>query len=298
MADNAFPRLPPLTRASVTNLERTLGDSPQAVCVMPTSSLRAFLPTFGPAAWIGAVTGLLESSELGSGSSQAFVALLGDSYSGRIKSMFSVATNSPVRGLKVPTLIVGVRVEGDAGKAQAAILSALDRLNAANRWGLIPHPVALNDETVTVLDDTVNSIYGKLALEERVAYVLHGGWLFLCSNEATLAKLLAEAAGRSGRGQEEEGRTWAAGIETHPAVMYAWVDLDASGKTLKDALAAYSLMLLVKDAGGSLRTRQNLSEARAWFETFRPLKTCQLWCVPARDGTSIAFQVGAAEAAK
>ena len=47
-----------------------------------------------------------------------------------------------------------------------------------------------------------------------------------------------------------------------------------------------------------MKQRENLAEARAWLETFRPLKTCTLWGTPVRGGTRIDFQFGEAEAAK
>jgi hypothetical protein len=271
-------------------VERVIGDWPQLVWVFPPVYLAAGALSATPSVWAGVVTGLLASSPAGEGSPPCFLAMFGDEYSGRIRGLFGGDTNGPVKGLKIPAFVVGIPLRGGQD-ADPAVLAAVDRLNVACQWGLIPHRVAAGGYAATALDETRRCWYGGLGLDERAGYAIRGEWLLICSNMGTLTKLLERMQWGSGAVPPTESR-WRRELASRPSTACGWMDLERAGKTLGDGVAACSLLLLIEDAPNTLRRRQTLAVVRAWCEGLRALDTCSLWLRPEGERATLEFRIG------
>ena len=77
--------------------------------------------------------------------------------------------------------------------------------------------------------------------------------------------------------QEQEEGGWHRGIGGRDAAGYAWIDIEPTGRALKNAIAIYKLILMMQNTGVSLKTRENLRYVEVWIDAMIPLKTCFLW---------------------
>lgn len=287
-----LPPATPVARTNVVELERMLGDAPEAIVILPPAYLQAALNAARPPLWTRVAVSILDAGPRSGDESGAFVALLGGAYSGRIKGLFGGKDSGPVRGLKVPAVLVGVRVgAGREAETHEAVEKVVDRMNVAFQWGLVPHRVAAGGRIAVALDETRGNAYGQLELDERVAYAVWNGWLIVCSNMGTLTKLLDRAwVSEDGRAQPQP--RWAREYLAHPARAFGWVNFDSAGTTIRDGLAVYSLVLMARDGAGTIDQRRNLALAGAWAETCRPLKVGSLRLEPGKEIAALRFKLG------
>ena len=163
---------------------------------------------------------------------------------------------------------------------------ALDRLNAHYQWGVIPREVPVGASRVFVVDGTAGNSYSmSLSLDEKPAYAVCGGWLLLASNLQSLQKLVGRYDDAKKSGAEVPRPGWQEGMEEEKAPCYCWVDLERGAKTLRMAVATYSLKLLIEDPQKTLHTRQELNEAKAWIDSLAPLDQCRIWLLS--DGVTM-----------
>ena len=195
-----------------------------------------------------------------------------------------------MRGLRVPTLLLATPVR-DERDAAARVAAALDTLNRRYSLGLIPHPFQQGPYTVTVVEDTRKSFYGRFELDERVAVAVIDGWLILSSNAGALKKLIARQSAFNAPSVAPPA--WRSNLEARPASGYVWANLKPLNKTLKEALAATTLALLVRDPQGTLQIRQNMAVAKAWLDGLRPFGNAQAWLSSTQDTAHLEFVVGA-----
>jgi hypothetical protein len=278
---------PDLDPGLVASLQPLLGDVPQFVGVVPSVYVGAIQSQSNFPCWMREAAGAVSRRA----SAPAVLALLGGEYSGRIRGLFGGDTNGPVRGLKVPTVLMGVWMGEGGEPIEAAVSEALDRVNAACRGGLIPHRVMAAGQGVTVFEETRDTLYGRLALDERAASTVYKGWLILCSNLGVLSRLIERSAAASAA-PEGETTPWWQLLNGSRSTAFGWVDLDSAGQTVKEGLAAWSLLLMSQEASGSAAQRQRLAVARAWADTFRPLGHGALFVRSSESGIELQFRMG------
>jgi len=178
-------------------------------------------------------------------------------------------------GIRLPGLVLATHVDSknDAYKDTAHIL---DAINARYRWGLIPRDIQITPRRITMVESTANTGYAKLAHREHVGYTACDDWFVLGSNIDTLMHLIARYD-RPEAIQEARVCSWADDIQTRPCDAYFRLDLIRGGKTIRTAIAAYSLKLLFDDADGNQNTRRNLKIASEWTKMLDTLEVCRLW---------------------
>lgn len=288
--DSALPSAPPLPPAHAAELAALLGDAPQAIALCPTAWVRSLAIPATPASFAPLADALMGSGAISAPSNTAAVVLLGDSYSGRLKSVLGPVLGGLTQGLKVPAILLAIRVGNRAGEAEALILESLDSINSRFRLGLIPHRIPTAAGDIVCIEDTQNTVYGRFALEERVAYAVRGSWLILASNMASLQKVLADAGSRTpGRPGEA---AWAAGVADRPAAGYVWVDLDASGRTVKAALGAYALTLMGDRSLEGTRRRRVIEDAIEQADRARALRCVTAWMESEPRLLRVPFRIG------
>ncbi len=256
------------------NLTRLFGKLPQSLILTRSSLVLPMIESPLCPAWLR-ITGELIREQ---NADTLLLAMTGDEYSGHFK------------GLRVPALLVGIPVE-DAPGARRWIEQALDRLNARYRWGLIPRSIRAGTNTIYVIEETTTNFYTHLTLDEKIAYAQCGNWLLFSSNLETLQKLVARYDQPESLNEADEC-SWAKEMNDVKASGYAWFDLERSGKTIRLALATYSLKLLLEDPRGSQPLRQQLNEAKAWIDTLAPLGRACFWLRADGKNMEIKFKAG------
>jgi hypothetical protein len=250
-------------------LLQTLGTSPDAALVMPISWIKALMPDPQTLPlWVEIIQPLVETNAT---PSLGFISILNRDHGGRIRGPLGSSLTPFLKGLRVPSLILGIQVsdEQDAARRIALIL---DQLNSRYGLGLIPHPIQTPDGAITLIEESRKNLYGKFEPDERIAWTHKQGWMFLASNAAILKRLMANAS-------LPAGKSLADARPSKPAYAYApwmtsktptgaslWIDTESTGKLIKDAISAVTISLMVRNADGTQETRRKLEVARQWME--------------------------------
>ena len=275
-----FPASPCL-RDSVdfNELKDLLGDAPDALVLMPISYLEHVLSTNTThGAWrIAAQFLAAEAADKGA----IFGAFLGGIYSGRIL------------GLKVPTVMMGMKVR-DPNTVLDRVAAATDRLNSECQVGLVPARTEIQRHSAAVLGLNRDNIFASLKPEERPAFVVAGHHLVLSSNTGAAEKVLAGDSTIPEAGDQKGNARWLKGLGGGGgnATAYAWIDLEAANQALKNAVAVYTLSLLVRSSEGRIENRDQLKNLSGWIDALRLLKTCRLWLTSDSEGFDLQFEFG------
>lgn len=268
-AQRAVPQL------KTSGLEKILGGQAFAVAMAQTALIGPGMERPERPAWLRLFAELLREQD----AETVAAALFGEDCSGRFK------------GLKVPTAVVAVPLANPA-EALAWMSQALDRLNALYRWGLVSRAVNAGVGTLYAIEgSTEDSPLASLTVDECPAYTICNGWLVLASNLSGLEQIVRHFAQAATHGPSAKWG-WQYDIDEVRAPAYAWTDMNQGGKTLRLALATYSLKLLVEDPEGSRATRQRLNEAKAWIDSFAPLHFCRLWLRSDGEMMDVTFRLG------
>jgi hypothetical protein len=251
------------TQPDYRKMASFLGSAPDLVTVMPLSWSRPVLLQTATPLWAEAVSQLTDTHEAPT-NALAFLALLNREHSGRIRGALGKSVAALVgKGLRVPTLVIGVQVR-DANEGSARINRMVEVLNSRYGWSLAARTVESAGRPITLIAETRNNVYGKFEPDEQVAYTMLDNWLILASNAAMLQRLL-------NRPPQTGEETWAR-PSASDASASAWVDLNRCGKTLKEALAATQLAMMVGGSEGSTTTGTTLDAAREWIERVQVLE--------------------------
>ena len=240
----------------VDELTRIFGDAPVWIMSVPLAWLVHEERENARAAWRSALLDVARAQK----AETAVIALLSKSYAGRIV------------GISVPAVIIALPLAHPEQVPQH-VERALDTINAHSRWGLIPYPWAQGTNArIVVIEGTGQNMYARLAPDEKPAYAVNGSWLLFAA-QASALKLLLE---RSGGGTHP--CWWGAVKETAP--FWLWGDFRMGSEMIRLALSAYAFALVMQDASGSQRKRQQLNEWKAWLDAFEPLEQCAVSMEP------------------
>ncbi len=238
------------------SLMKLLAAAPDALALAPIEAL--------PASWRSAPVVAETFSTLGATGAprRVWAALLGDAWSGRLRGPMGQALTPFMRGLKVPTLLVGVQAE-DSLAMLNRMPAALDEINRRFGWGLISRAVHLGPFQGLVFEDTRGSLYGRFLVEERVAALATDGWLVLASNFGGLRKLVQPSSPES----EPAGHPRYAGLLAQPsATGFFWADVSRSGAALRGTMGALSLALMTRQPEETIAMRRRMAVANAWLD--------------------------------
>lgn len=222
-----------------------------AAAVVDRSWVQAWLTQQMTNAIGGELAALLDSGNQG----PVGLALLAGDYSGRFMAV------------RLPTLVAGLA--GSPVGQNRFVLAALDRLNAATRWGLVAAPVMVAAAPAFAIEATGESVYARLSREENIAYTPTPDGLVFASNLATLERLLIErgAAAPSTHGFSAV----LAGVQRGSARAGLWFDAAEGANVARLGVTAWSLKLLLEDPPGSQQARQRLNNFKAWMDALAPL---------------------------
>mgnify|MGYP003601703759 CR=1 FL=1 len=197
-------------------------------------------------------------------------------------------------GLRVPTLLLATPAP-DSAAAHAAIQRVLDASNARYRAAFVLKPMVLPATTIYVLESAGGDEWvDELALPDRPAYAVLDGWLLASSNLGALQKL-AESAAAAPTGAPGLP-AWAAALEG-PSAAAVWIDLARSGKTIKGAMATWSMAQMFSNGSDSQAIRERLNEAKTWIDAFAPLGTARAELGRRGGTTALSLDLGLSGAA-
>jgi len=249
-------------------LHSILGGAPCAFAMAPFAAIAPMLYELNAPDGLKIAGQILQSGI--TEKSFVFASLFGGRYRGRIL------------GMAVPTVVVGVQVGGRTGFLDT-LTGELDKLNARYRWALIPRRMEVDGNSFVVLDRARRGVYDTLGSTGKPAFVEKQGWLLFASDMAALRKILA---------RDEEGlNRWQAGIGSRHATAYAWMDPETTGKALKNAIAVYSLYLMVQNAQAGTSHLETIGKIGAWIDALQP-GSCLFWLDADDRGFELNVEMG------
>lgn len=244
-----------------------LGAAPDCALVLPASWINAFLPD-SPAVplWVTTLQPLLANNAT---NAMVFAAILNRAHCGRIRGPLGDSLTPFLKGLRVPTLVVGLQVQ-DAGEASRRVMESLDCINSRYGLGLIPHPVGASGTTITLIEESRKNLYGRFEPDERVAWTFRDGWMIFGSNASMLKQLLSVSSAAT--------NTASAPAVVFPALAPGgtadaslWLNTPETSRLFKDAISAVTLSLLIRNPEGTQETRRRLDTAKLWIDRIQYL---------------------------
>jgi len=255
-------------------LGRLLGDLPLAAVVVPFDTSKTEWLNMMPPEARAVLVELTAATRPQIG----MAALMGGEYSGRFK------------GLKLPGVVTGFQMENPDRVLRNA-QQAIDQLNATYKWGLIAGRYPAGNETIYVVESTADTPYALFNSNECMAFTVIDNWFLMAGSAGTLSKLVMRYNKPEAKIEAKAGR-WQKEFRPDQCAGFGWLDLTDGGKVIRNAIAAWSLKLMIEDAFNSQKQRQQLNEIRAWIEGLGTLETCWIWMDTGEGWTEFRFQMG------
>lgn len=192
-------------------------------------------------------------------------------------------------GLRLPTLAIGARLQPgfDPGPW---LTNEMDRLNAANRWGLVPDDASVSSTRVWAITSTASGLYADAQRGEHVGLARGADWMALVSSSGGYTNAVQDSFLRGRRTPRLLER---APSPDGPAVVEAWLDLPEAGRSIRFALGAYALKTMSGDDPARRAQRLRVSRLRRWIEAAEAVGVVRLWARPGPSGTSIRVETSA-----
>jgi hypothetical protein len=190
--------------------------------------------------------------------------------------MFGSDMSGRLLGIRIPAFVMGVRAKADL-KYGGLVSNTIDRLNAMYGWGLIGRQGEAEGRPVTIFDSTRRGIYASVGAEEKMAAMMTDKWFVFSTCIGSLTSIVSRAKAST---NEHKMVRWLEPYGSSGAKLgYLWIDLISAGQAVKNAIAVYSLVLMVQNSKEVPETRERLEAAKRWVDALVPFKTGKLWLV-------------------
>jgi hypothetical protein len=190
--------------------------------------------------------------------------ILNTNYEIRLKGPFRNTPFLAGSGLKLPTAVLAAPMPDGEGVALGQIMGLLDRLNARQGWGLIPHPVSVQGRTLTLIEESRPNLYGQFELDERVALTPLNQTMLVSSHAGSLKRLLNRTPATHEiclwkilTGDEVVGGIWMQGSTAWPII--------------RTILGATMLIQSVSGASSGAESRREIADWIRWWDGCRTL---------------------------
>lgn len=226
------------------------GANSDLAVLMPLTWLTTLAPKNTPQFWLNDIIQLTNPSGAPA-DALAFVALLDQRHNGRLRGPMGPALRAFIKGIKTPTLLMGLQL-GSEAEATNRIKLLVDQLNSQYNLSLTIRSVEQEGEPpITLIEESRKSFYGSFEPDERVAFIHLDGWLILASHAGVLKQILKSPPG--------EPPVWqSAAASGASATLYG--NLDGLGQTVKNASGVLKLVSLFDSSQDSPKTRAALGQ--------------------------------------
>jgi len=190
------------------------------------------------------------------------------------------------RGLKVPALLL-VSKASDEAATRAAVDRALAESNRRYRGRFFFTSDA--DGVHRLASEDAGEWTELLSDDDRPAWALRDGWLFVCSSASALRRVLSE-------GGSAADEPWAASLREGRGALSAWGDLVAFEAALRDWIGLYQTACGFMGLVRGEDERRQLRALRAWGEELRGFGTLEAAFAGGDDGAWASLVLGDAAA--
>jgi len=262
--------LPPLVRPnsegtneSEAELSALFSDSPALWFKMPHTFWPVLARTFALAGPVRMAGEALLPAETAT-PQPVYGGMLNANYEIRIKGPFRNIPFLAGNGLKLPTFVLALPMPDGEGVALGQMMGLLDRLNARQGWGLIPHPVSMQERTLTLIDESRPNLYGQFEIDERVALTPLQRTMLIGSHAGSLRRLLNQApvSGKTCNWQILTGADVVGGI---------WMQGATVWPIIRNVLGATMLIQSVSGSPSGTELRRETGEWIRCWDGFRTL---------------------------
>lgn len=260
-----------------------IGKTSDFAALLPLSWVSAFIPQDPSQLLIKTISEIFEQT--GSPSNAlAFIALLDQAHNGRVRGPINKNLRGLIKGVKAPTLLLGLQIESDA-EADKRIEQVLAKLNS--QYGRELMAVPFEPESglrMTSIQDGRKGFYASFEPEERAAYTVRDKWLLIASNGAILKKLLSQ--------QEPDGKNFWTFDPSADITAGAWANLNGIGQTLKNVSGLAKLATMLDSSSNSQVLRDQLDQVGAIATVLRELGQANLTLKSTATGFRFNFKIG------
>ena len=252
--------------AQIDSARKFFGESADVMLSLPISWIDTFLRR-QESPWAHAMRDILNAG-VESGNRRMFLALMDRAHSGRLKGPLGDTLAALVKGLRVPTLIAGWQTEATK-PLHTGVANALERLNAAYDLGLVARTADESAARIALIEGTRDNFYGKFEPEEQACAASFHGWTALSTHSGSLRKLMK----KSPHTEPSAGPDWQSACRDPETAAFAWVDIPAASRTLKDALAVATLALMAANSPSDSIIRDEVAKLRSWLSALDSFQT-------------------------
>ncbi len=275
----------PLKEAEGTgNAMNLIAKTSDFAALLPLDWVSAFIPPDPPLLFLKTVRELADPKGTPD-HALAFMALLDQDHNGRIRGPINKNLRSLIKGVKAPTLLLGLQIQSDS-EADNRINQTLTKLNSQYGLELTAGPFEPESGLrITSIYDARKSFYSSFEPEERVAYVVRGNWLILASNGSVLKKLLSQPT----TGGKNDWKLDPAAMPTASA----WANLNGVGQTLKNVSGVAKLASMLATSSGTPALRETLNQVGTAAAVLRELNQAHLTMQSSPGGFRLNLVIGA-----
>ncbi|MEI6563434.1 MAG: hypothetical protein WCO42_03895 [bacterium] len=259
-----------------------LGGTSDFLSLLPLNWISALIPQEPSSLLMETVRELADTNNAPS-HALAFTAILDQDHNGRIRGPMGQKLRALVKGVKVPTVLVGFQVRDEAD-ADSRIRHAVEQLNS--RYGLSLATSLFESENglrLTSIQENRKNFYGSFEPGERAAYAVTGNWLILASNASSLKKLLTQPA---------NGKTIWEVAPSSSASASGWANLNGIGQTLKTTAGVAKLAALFDASSEAPATRETLDQVGIAAAILRELNQAQMTVNASQTGFQLKLVIG------
>lgn len=273
------------TNETITPLLQTLGNSPDGAIFIPIAWIRTLMPnTQTIPLWADSLQPLWETNRA---PSLAFVGILDRAHSGRIRGPLGASLTPFIKGLRVPTLILGLQI-ANKDEASQKIGRILEQLNSRYNLGLNSKAIQTPDGTVNLIEETRKNLYRKFEPDERVAWTYKQGWMLIASNAGILKRLMAVSPQTT---PDCSYAPWT--TANQPVEASLWIDASATSRLFKDAISVVTIALMASNSESTKETRQKLEVARQWLEKTQNISDISIFSRSSNSVVRLDLSLGA-----
>jgi hypothetical protein len=198
--------------------------------------------------------------------SPVFVSMCGPEYSGKM------------RGFKVPSLVVGMKIM-NSDRFPETLSNGMDELNAAYKLNLIYTEQMLNGHTVYKFDQVTGSFFDDMGDAEKPALYVVDDWVIVGSNSEIIRYIIKDNA--------ESPKI--SGIDFDQSMFACWAELEPLKELLINIIAMNDLWAIAVQRSRHTEFRAGVSGLQILLESLRNIKTCVAATV--KDGSDTELQI-------